>query len=132
MRRLAVCFALFAICVALSVYSYVRMERMRDGVFLRVDEMLAFLDSRPEDRPENRDELEARAHELAAFWKAERDVVVHIVRRNYLDAITLSAAKLPQLARHGEYGKLAAELSGMRKLAEDLHTGEKLNLENIM
>jgi hypothetical protein len=104
------------------------MERMRDGVFLRVDEMLGLLDSRPEDGAE----LEARANELAAFWKAERDVVVHIVRRNYLDAITLSAAKLPQLARHGEYGKLAAELGGIRKLAEDLHSGERLNLENIM
>jgi hypothetical protein len=128
MRRLLVCIALFAGCIALSVYSYVRMERMRDGVFWRVDEMLAVLDSKPEDSSE----LEARASELAEFWKAERDVVVHIVRRNYLDAITISAAKLQQLARHGEYGKLAAELSGIRKLAEDLHTGEMLTLENIM
>jgi hypothetical protein len=128
MRRLVVCIVLFAGCIALSVYSYIRMERMRDGVFLRVDEMLAVIDTRPEDRAE----LESRASELAEFWKAERDVVVHIVRRNYLDAITISAAKLRQLARHGEYGKLAAELSGIRKLAEDLHTGEKLSLENIM
>jgi hypothetical protein len=127
-----VCIALFAGCIALSAYSYFRMESMRDGVFLRVDEMLAVLDSRPEDSLEHRDQLEARALELAEFWKAERDVVIHIVRRNYLDAITMSAAKLPQLARHGEYGKLAAELSGIRKLAEDLHTGEMLSLENIM
>jgi hypothetical protein len=128
MRRLVVCIVLFAGCIALSVYSYIRMERMRDGVFLRVDEMLAVIDTRPEDSTE----LEAQASELAEFWKAERDVVVHIVRRNYLDAITISAAKLKQLARHGEYGKLAAELSGIRRLAGDLYSGEMLNFENIM
>jgi hypothetical protein len=123
-----ICALLFAVCIALSVYSYARMERMRDGVFQRVDTMLALIDTRPEDSSL----LEAQAYELAAFWRAERDVVIHIVRRNYLDAITLSAAKLPQLARHGEYGKLAAELGGIRKLAEDLHSGETLSLENIM
>lgn len=128
MKRLAVCIALFAGCIALSVFSYFRMESMREGVFTRVDEMLSAIEAQPRDQRG----LEARAEELAAFWEKERDVMTHIVRRKNLDAISLSAVKLPQLARHGEYGKLAAELSGIRKLAEDLHSGEMMSLENIM
>ncbi len=43
MKRLFFCIGLFAACVALSLYSYVRIERMQRDMTARIDVILAHI-----------------------------------------------------------------------------------------
>ncbi len=129
MRRLVLCVALLAGCVALSVYSYGRLERMEHGVRVRVDHIRELL---AQDDDGGEPALVAASEEFVVFWRGEEDAIVHLVRRKNVDAITLSIVRLPELARHGERGKLAAELAVILRLAEEVRSSEKVSVENVM
>ncbi len=68
MRRLILCLVLLAGCVALSMYSYGRLERMEAGVRARVDNMLELLER--EDSGDKAALVDA-SEEFIAFWRGE-------------------------------------------------------------
>lgn len=126
MKRVVICSVIMLLAVLLSVHSHNRVRTVRNGIDIRLEAIARTLEE------EDGELLIARAAELESYWDEEENSLIHFVRHSHLDMITTAAARLPQLARHGEFGEFGAEVYNIKRQIEHIFDNERLTFSALL
>ena len=125
MKRLWIVFGIVAVILAASGLSLWHLG----AVSQRMDASLQELSEAVEARDDAR--LQALTAAFLEEWEQDEHLMMRYIHHDELDAINGCAARLPALARYGDYPELAAELDRMRHLVRHIWESEAPSLRNI-
>lgn len=125
MNRIFICAVLMISAVCLCVYSQNKSVTLEKEIVSRLGEFETPLNDKDTEA------LIALAVDFERFWDEHESVMIHLVRHSNLDVITTAAARMPHLARHGEFGELAAEISNIKRQMEHIRDNESVNLGSV-
>jgi len=125
-KRVIICAVLLAVAISLSCYSYYKVTEVEKGIQERMEAFTQPLSEK------DKETLGMRADELESYWDQQESRLIHFVRHSHLDVITTGVARLPELARGGEFGEFSAEVANIKRQIEHIIDNERLTFTNLV
>ena len=126
MKRVVICAVLLAMAIAFSFYTYHKIKEVEKGMEERIETFAEPFAQK------DKETLGMRADELESYWDQQESSLIHFVRHSHLDTITTGVARLPELARNGEFGEFSAEVANIRRQLEHIIDNERLSFTNLV
>ena len=126
MKRIIICAVLVVFAASFSFYSYYKVKEVEKGMTERMEAFTEPLSQK------DKETLGKRADELESYWDQQESSLIHFVRHSHLDTITTGVARLPELARGGEFGEFSAEVSNIWRQMEHIIDNERLSFANLV
>ena len=104
MKRLVVAVIILALLVGANMYTRSLLDDTGAQMLHHVQRLEELV------REEKTEKLEEECKALQQQWLDTEEVWSRFLRNDRLDAITIAAARLPELARYGERAEVAASL----------------------
>lgn len=126
MKRIIAIFALFGLCIGLSLYTIHHVKAVTNIVETAVSSALDAI------KQEDQDALMSSIQELSNFWDKEEDRLIYFVRHTQIDDITKDISRLHALAEWKAYAELSAELSSILWQMEHIYRSECEIFANLL
>lgn len=126
MKRVVFAVTLLVLVIAFNCFCLFTITKTKD----EATEKLIFLEYTVSVGNAEKTALECE--KFSEYWLSAHHTLGRIVRHELLDQATASAARFVPLAKYGEYGELASEISKCRLLLEEIWDSERPLLRNIL
>jgi hypothetical protein len=125
MKRIIIVICLLGGMLGISLHASYTINAVRDGIEAHTQAILKASDKA--DKEEILDEINS----LSNYWISVESNMIHYVRRNLVEIMSQSIARLYPLAEYEDWPAFHAELLAIRWQIEDILQSEALSLKNI-
>ena len=126
MKRLVIALIILAVLVGANIYTRSLLDRTGIEMMEQIEDLEKMVSQTETDK------LVQQCENLQQKWLETEGIWCRFMRSDRLEPITIAAARLPALARHGQIADIAAELCEIRIMLGEVLSFESPSFSDIL
>ena len=126
MKRLVIALIILAVLVGANIYTRSLLDRTGIEMMEQIEGLEKMVSQTETDK------LVQQCENLQQKWLETEGIWCRFMRSDRLEPITIAAARLPALARHGQIADIAAELCEIRIMLGEVLSFESPSFSDIL
>ena len=126
MKRLVIALIILAVLVGANIYTRSLLDRTGIEMMEQIEDLEKMVSQTEADK------LVQQCENLQQKWLETEGIWCRFMRSDRLEPITIAAARLPALARHGQIADIAAELCEIRIMLGEVLSFESPSFSDIL
>ena len=126
MKRLVIALIILAVLVGANIYTRSLLDRTGIEMMEQIEDLEKMVSQTETDK------LVHQCENLQQKWLETEEIWCRFMRSDRLEPITIAAARLPALARHGQIADIAAELCEIRIMLGEVLSFESPSFSDIL